>query len=84
MKLEIPKNLPDTAGVKVLLEILEQSNLDVTVSLGRVCGSRVAAVVLDDDLGIHSLTLEPFELENAVVARAKTLAFIEELCFEKV
>jgi hypothetical protein len=79
MKLELPKNLPDTAGVKVLLEILEQSDLDCTVSLGRICGSKVAAVLLADSLEIYSVTLEPFELLNASVARDKALAFVEEL-----
>ena len=79
MKLELPKNLPDTAGVKVLLEILQEADLDCTVSLGRICGSKVGAVVLGDSLEIYSLTLEPNELENAGLARAKALAFVEEL-----
>ena len=79
MKLELPKNLPDTAGVKVLLEILQEADLDCTVSLGRICGSKVAAVVLGDSLEIYSLTIEPNELEDTGVARAKALAFVEEL-----
>jgi hypothetical protein len=79
MKLELPKNLPDTTGVQVLLETLGQADLDCTVSLGRVCGSRVAAVALNDSLEVYSLSLEPSELENAGVARAKALAFIEQL-----
>ena len=79
MKLELPQNLPDTAGVRAMLEILGQANLDCTVSFGRVCGSRFAAVVLGDSLVVYSLTLEPNELEHASLARVKALAFVEEL-----
>ena len=79
MKLELPPNLPDTVGVRALLEILERADLDCTVSLGRVCGSRIAAVALNNSLEVYSLNLEPSELENAGLARAKALAFVEDL-----
>jgi hypothetical protein len=79
MKLELPKNLPDTVGVKAFIEILERAEVDLTLSLGRICGSKVAAVALGDSLEVYSVTLEPYELENAVVARAKALAFVAEL-----
>jgi hypothetical protein len=79
MKLELPKNLPDTVGVKAFVEILERAELDLTLSLGRICGSKVAAVVLGDSLEVYSVTLEAHELENADVARAKALTFVAEL-----
>jgi hypothetical protein len=79
MKLELPKNLPDTAGVKAFVEVLERADIDLTLSLGRICGSKVAAVALGDSLEVYSVTLEPHELENADVARAKALAFVAEL-----
>jgi hypothetical protein len=79
MNLELPKNLPDTAGVKAFIEILERAEIDLTLSLGKICGSKVAAVALGDSLEVYSVTLEPHELENADVARAKALAFVAEL-----
>ncbi len=79
MKLELPKNLPDKVGVKAFIEIFEQAELDLTLSLGKICGSKVAAVALDNSLEVYSVTLEPHELENAAVARAKALAFVAEL-----
>jgi hypothetical protein len=79
MKLELPKNLPDTVGVRALVEILERAELDLTLSLGKICGSKVAAVALGDSLEVYSVTLEPFELENVDIARAKALAFVAEL-----
>jgi hypothetical protein len=79
MKLELPKNLPDTVGVKAFVDILERAELDLTLSLGKICGSKVAAVALGDSLEVYSVTLEPHELENTDVARAKALAFVAEL-----
>ncbi len=79
MKLELPKNLPDTAGVRALIEVLERVELGVTLSLGKICGSKVAVVALGDSLEVYSLTLEPHELENADVAKAKALEFVAEL-----
>jgi hypothetical protein len=79
MKLELPKNLPDTAGVRAFVEVLERAELDLTLSLGKICGSKVAAVALGDSLEVYSVTLEPHELENAGVATAKALAFVMEL-----
>jgi hypothetical protein len=79
MKLELPKNLPDTVGVEAFIEVLAQADLDLTLSLGRICGSKVAAVALGDSLEVYSVTLEPHELENADVARVKAMAFVAEL-----
>jgi hypothetical protein len=79
MKLELPKNLPDTAGVNALIEVLERAELDLSLSLGRICGSKIAAVALGDSLEVYSLTLEPHELENAGLARSKALAFVAQL-----
>ncbi len=79
MKLELPKNLPDTVGVRAFVEILERAELDLTLSLGKICGSKVAAVALGDSLEVYSVTLEAHELENVAVARAKALAFVAEL-----
>jgi hypothetical protein len=79
MKLELPKNLPDTVGVRAFVEVLAQAELDLTLSLGKICGSKVAAVALGNSLKVYSVTLEPHELENAGVARAKALAFVVEL-----
>ena len=79
MKLELPKNLPDTVGVRAFIEVLERSELDLTLSLGKICGSKVAAVALGDSLEVYSVTLEAHELGNAAVARSKALAFVAEL-----
>jgi hypothetical protein len=79
MKLELPRNLPDSLGVKAFVETLAQAELNLTLSLGRICGSKVAAVALGDSLEVYSVTLEAHELENAVVARAKALAFVAQL-----
>ncbi len=79
MKLERPKNLPDTVGVRAFVEVLERAEMSLTLSLGKICGSKVAAVALGDSLEVYSVTLEPHELENADVARAKALAFVAEL-----
>ncbi len=79
MKLELPKNLPDTVGVRAFVEVLAQAEIDLTLSLGKICGSKVAAVALGDSLEVYSVTLEPHELENAVVARVKAVAFVAEL-----
>jgi hypothetical protein len=79
MKLELPKNLPDTVGVRAFVNILERADIDLTLSLGKICGSKVAAVMLGDSLEVYSVTLEPHELENSDIARAKALAFVAEL-----
>ena len=79
MKLELPKNLPDTAGVRAFVDVLERAELDLTLSLGKICGSKIAAVALGDSLEVYSVTLEPDELENAGIAKAKALAFVAEL-----
>ena len=77
MKLEVAPNLPDRAGVRVLLEGLIEAG--VPASVGRVCGSRVSAVYLGAALEVVSVTLEPFELDDAALAQHRTAAFIEEV-----
>jgi hypothetical protein len=76
-QLEVRGRLPDAPGVQALLETLREAN--VAVSVGRVCGARVAAVWLGDDLSVHSVTLEPFELDDAALVRARALEFIDGL-----
>ncbi len=76
-RLEINGRLPDTPGVRALLEVLRQA--DVLVSVGRVCGARIAAVWLGDDLEVRSVTLEPFELDDANLVRARALEFVSNL-----
>ncbi len=75
--LEVAPNLPDRAGVRVLLEHLRESS--VSASVGKVCGSRVSAVYLGAALEVVSVTLEPFELDDAELARHKANAFIAEV-----
>ena len=77
MRLEVAANLPDRAGVRVLLEGLIES--DVEASVGRVCGSRVSAVYLGAALEVVSVTLEPFELDDVALAEQRTAAFIEKV-----
>jgi hypothetical protein len=76
-QLEINGRLPDTPGVQALLEVLREAN--VPISVGRVCGSRIAAVWLSDDLNVHSVTLEPFELNDAALVRSRALEFLKAL-----
>jgi hypothetical protein len=76
-QLEVRGRLPDAPGVQALLEVLHAAN--VPVSVGRVCGARVAAVWLGDDLSVHSLTLEPFELDDAALVRARAMEFLNAL-----
>jgi hypothetical protein len=75
--LEVAPNLPDRAGVRVLLENLRESG--IPASVGKVCGSRVSAVYLGAALEVVSVTLEPFELDDAELARAKTATFVREV-----
>ena len=77
MTLEVAPNLPDRAGVQVVLEGLREAG--IAASVGRVCGSRVSAVYLGAALEVVSVTLEPFELDDAALARRKTAAFVEEV-----
>jgi hypothetical protein len=83
MKLELGR-LPDAAGVLAALHVLKQ-NPDpfevnpCVVSVGRVCGGRVSAVYLGDSFEVRSFTLEPFELDDAEVGRARALEFVAEL-----
>jgi hypothetical protein len=68
--------LPSTVGVDALLEVL--SGLP-EVSVGRICGGRVAAVWFGDSLEVVSVTLEPFELSDAALCRSRALAFVAEI-----
>ena len=77
MRLEVAPNLPDRAGVRVLLEGLREAG--VPASVGRVCGARVSAVYLGAALEVVSVTLEPFELDDADLAQQRTAAFIDEV-----
>ena len=77
MRLEVAPNLPDRAGVRVLLEGLIEAGVEASV--GRVCGSRVSAVYLGAALEVVSVTLEPFELDDADLAQYRAAAFIEEV-----
>ncbi|MFN3265348.1 MAG: hypothetical protein ACK41E_00770 [Deinococcales bacterium] len=74
--LELAK-LPKTAGVAALLEVL--ANTNAPISVGQVCGGRVSAVWLGEDLHLVSCTLEPFELGNSELCRSKALEFIAQL-----
>jgi hypothetical protein len=49
------------------------------VSVGRVCGGRVSGVYLGESLEVLSFTLEPHEIEDETVGRARALAFVSEL-----
>lgn len=75
--LEVSSNLPDRAGVRVLLETLREAG--ISASVGKVCGSRVSAVYLGAALEVVSVTLEPFELDDAELARHRTAALIAEV-----
>jgi hypothetical protein len=68
--------LPKSVGVEALLEVV--SDLP-EVSVGRVCGGRVAAVWRGDSLELVSVTLEPFELSDAALCRSRALAFVAEI-----
>jgi hypothetical protein len=65
-----------TIGENALLEVL--SGLP-EISIGRVCGGRVAAVWLGDSLEVLSVTLEPFELSDEDLCRTRALAFVAEI-----
>ena len=65
-----------TVGENALLEVLSGMP---EISIGRVCGGRVAAVWLGDSLEVLSVTLEPFELSDAGLCRSRALAFVAEI-----
>ncbi len=64
-------------GALALLEVLVP--LGDSVSVGRVCGGRVAAVWLGSSLEVVSCTLEPFELSDEKLCRDRGLAFVAEV-----
>jgi hypothetical protein len=64
-------------GVRALLEVLNKAQLEVSV--GRVCGARVSAVWLGDDLELVSVTLEAHELDDAGLAHEKALEFVRDV-----
>ena len=68
--------LPKTVGMEALLEVV--SGLP-EISVGRVCGGRVAAVWLGDSLEVVSVMLEPFELSDEALCRSKALAFVRQI-----
>jgi hypothetical protein len=74
--LEVGK-LPQAAGILALLEVLHTSH--APISLGRVCGGRLAAVWLGDGLEVVSCTLEPHELDNPELCRSRALEFLGQL-----
>jgi hypothetical protein len=78
MRLELGK-LPDAAGVRTALRVLEESTDPFEVSVGRVCGGRVSGVYLGDSFEVRSFTLEPFELDDAEVGRVRALEFVAGL-----
>ena len=75
--LEVTANLPDRAGVRVLVEALRDAG--IPASVGKVCGARVSAVYLGAALEVMSVTLEPFELDDVVLAQQRANAFIAEV-----
>lgn len=75
--LEVASNLPDRAGVRVLVQVLREAR--ISASVGKVCGARVSAVYLGAALEVVSVTLEPFELDDADLARHRAAAFIAEV-----
>jgi hypothetical protein len=82
-------NLPDVAGVRAAVAVLELAFEPVSttapsvpgleVSLGRVCGGRVCGVFLGDSLEVVSFTLEPHELDDANAGRERALEFVARL-----
>ncbi len=75
--MDVESRLPNAAGVTAMLEVLAELKADVSV--GQVCGGRVSAVWLGASLELVSMTLEPFELSDVPVCRAKALEFAEQL-----
>jgi hypothetical protein len=68
---------PDRLGPERLE--LEKLGHEFAVSVGRVCGGRVSGVYLGASLEVVSFTLEPHELEDEAVGRARALEFLAEL-----
>jgi hypothetical protein len=69
--------LPQATGISALLEVLHTSH--APISLGQVCGGRVAAVWLGDGLEVVSCTLEPHELDDPEHCRSRALEFLAAL-----
>jgi hypothetical protein len=63
-------------GVAVFLEVLAEAALPGPVSVGRVCGGRVAAVWLGASLQVVSSTLEAHELDDPAAAAKAATAFV--------
>jgi hypothetical protein len=83
VRLELGK-LPDGAGVRAALRVLESVSFDsdigeVEISVGRVCGGRVSGIFLGDSLEVCSFTLEPFELDQAELGEQRALEFVVQL-----
>jgi hypothetical protein len=77
--LEIAAGTPDKPGVRAMLDVLNASAFRDHLSVGQVCGGRVSAVYLGESLQVASLTLEPFELDDAELARSRALDFMAHL-----
>jgi hypothetical protein len=72
--------LPEAVAVQSALRVLEDAlSPQVAVSVGRVCGGRVAAVYLGDALEVCSFMLEPFELDDAELGKQRALEFVAQL-----
>ncbi len=77
--LEIAAGTPDRPGVRAMLDVLDASDFRDQLSVGKVCGGRVSAVYLGESLQVASITLEPFELDDADLARSRALDFMAQL-----
>ncbi len=77
--LEIAPGTPDRPGVRAMLGVLERSAFRDRLSVGKICGGRVSAVYLGDSLEVASLTLEPFELDDADLAHSRAVDFVAQL-----
>jgi hypothetical protein len=69
--------LPQKKGITALLEVLHTTN--APISLGQVCGGRVAVVWLGEGLEVVSCTFEPHELDNMELCRSRALEFVGQL-----
>jgi hypothetical protein len=69
-------SLPKSAGENALLEVLSGSP---EISVGRICGGRIAAVWLGESLEMVSITLEPFELSDAELCQSRGIAFLNQI-----
>ena len=76
MKLEVAGSLPGGAGVAALVRTLREAGPADGLSVGRVCGGRVAAAWLSESLELRQAVLEPHELDDAAAGEARAQAFL--------